>query len=62
LHCYICDKLLTDKEIALHPATGKSEPCSECMEEILDAAYQGEFAHHDDRYIFEVPFGRSYEE
>ncbi len=56
MHCYICDKELTEKEIQLHPVTGKTEPCSECMEEILDAAYQGEFAHHDERYMFQIPF------
>lgn len=48
MHCYICDKILSEKEIQLDPQTLKTEPCLECTEIIYEAAYVGKFANNED--------------
>jgi len=47
VHCHICDKILSEAEIQQDP-TGRYEPCSFCMEIILDAAYTDGFVRPDD--------------
>ena len=48
MHCYICDKILSEKEIQLDPQTLKTEPCLECTEIIYEAAYTGQFSHREE--------------
>lgn len=42
MRCHICDKALSDDEIQTAP-DGSYEPCSTCMNIILDAAYSDGF-------------------
>lgn len=47
MRCRICDKALSDAEIQTAP-DGSSEPCTPCMEIVLDAAYSDGFVRPDD--------------
>ena len=48
MRCRICDKVLTEAEIIPSPDGKGYEPCSVCMEIILDAAYSDGFARDED--------------
>lgn len=39
MRCYICDKQLSEKEVVLDDRTKKPEPCTECMDIIIDTAF-----------------------
>lgn len=51
IRCYICDKALTDKEGAFNKELGQCEPCSNCLDIALDAAYADGFQRDDDEYV-----------
>ena len=44
MHCFICDRQLSDAEIVWNSDYKKWEPCGECLEISLDAAYSGGFS------------------
>lgn len=48
MRCYICDKTLTDKEVVYDDDLKAYDPCSTCMEIILDTAYSDGYVHADD--------------
>lgn len=48
MHCHICDRTLSEAEIQVSPDGKGYEPCSVCMEVILDAAYSDGFVNSDD--------------
>lgn len=48
MHCNICDKELSDKEISWNDEIETFEPCSECLEIIYEAAYGSGFDENDD--------------
>ena len=48
MRCHICDKALSEAEIQVTPDGKGFEPCSQCMEVILDAAYSDGFVRPDD--------------
>ncbi len=41
MRCNICDRKMTDKEIVYNEDLGAFEPCSTCLEVIMDAAFSG---------------------
>ena len=43
MHCYICDRLMSDTEIEYVKETKSFECCSTCLEIALDAAYSNGF-------------------
>jgi hypothetical protein len=47
VRCFICNEVLSDTEIQLAP-DGTYEPCTECMEIALDAAYSEGFSPDSD--------------
>lgn len=54
MKCNICDKDLNDKEIAFNKDIGAFEPCGECLDIALDAAFSDGFHkpdEDDDKYI-----------
>lgn len=51
MHCNICDKMLTEKEISFNDDLDTFDPCSECLEIALDAAYCDGFQVEDDSFI-----------
>ena len=44
MHCYICDRTLSDTEIVYNRQIGEYEPCSTCLTAALDAAYTNGFS------------------
>lgn len=34
MHCYICDDIIPNDKVRVHPITKKVEPCPKCLEEI----------------------------
>lgn len=48
MRCNICDKVLTDVEVQFTPDKKGFEPCSPCMEIIMDAAYSDGFVRPDE--------------
>lgn len=51
MHCNICDKEMSEKEISFSKELNTFEPCSICLEVIMDAAYSDGFKTEDDEYI-----------
>lgn len=47
MRCHICDKALTEAETQVSPTGTGYEPCTPCMEVILDAAYSDGFVKED---------------
>lgn len=47
MRCHICDKTLTDVEIQRTPDNESFEPCSVCMEIIMDTAYCDGFVREE---------------
>lgn len=41
MRCHICDKELSDKEVSYNEDLQGYEPCTECLDIALDAAYSG---------------------
>lgn len=41
MRCAICDKELSDKEVTYNEDLQGYEPCTECLDIALDAAYSG---------------------
>ncbi len=39
MHCNICDRQLSEKEISWNADLQAYEPCSTCLDVIMDAAY-----------------------
>lgn len=54
MHCYICDRQLSDAEIIWNSDYKQWEPCGECLEISLDAAFSGGF-NPDYKEITETP-------
>ena len=48
MRCHICDKLLNEKEIQYEKRDKTFEPCGECLEIALDAAYSDGFSPDND--------------
>jgi hypothetical protein len=48
MHCYICDRDMTDTEIQWNSDGKFYEPCTTCLEIALDAAYSDGFDHDED--------------
>lgn len=51
MKCDICDKELSEKEISYNEDIETFEPCSTCLDVIMDAAYSDGFLTEDDEYI-----------
>lgn len=60
MRCYICNRVLSEKEIQLEGKSKlytntqpelKTEPCGECLEAIYDAAYPSGFDPEDDPFV-----------
>lgn len=51
MRCDICDKTLSEKEIQYDESTRKFDPCSECIEIIMDAAFSDGFTTGDDEVV-----------
>ena len=47
MHCYACDKMLSENEINYIPETKKFDCCAECLEIAMDAAYSNGFVRDD---------------
>lgn len=47
IKCHICDKDLTDKEVQYNKDLKCWEPCMNCWDVILDAAYSDGFQYDD---------------
>lgn len=41
MRCNICDRELTDKEVSYNDELPGFEPCTECLDVALDAAFSG---------------------
>ena len=59
MHCNICDKTLSEKEISWNTelgryCTGDYEPCSNCLEVALEAAYTDGFKSEEDEIEEEI--------
>lgn len=50
MHCNICDRLLTEKEIVWNKELQAWEPCGVCLDIAMDAAYSDGFQYDDDDY------------
>lgn len=53
MRCHICDKTLSEIEIQQEP-DGTFQPCSVCMEIIMDAAYSNGFVRGDELEEFDL--------
>lgn len=51
MHCNICDKQLSEKEINYNDDLKSFEPCSVCLEAAMDAAYSDGFLTEDDEFV-----------
>jgi len=53
MHCNICDKQLSEKEISWNDDLQTYEPCTTCLDVALEAAYSGNFKRdeEDDRFV-----------
>ena len=47
MRCHICDKALSEAEIQLTPDGKEFEPCSVCMEVIMETAYCDGFVREE---------------
>lgn len=45
--CYVCDKSLSEKEVVYNEELKHQEPCTECLDIALDAAYSNGFTWYD---------------
>ena len=54
MRCNICDRKMTDKEIAYNEELGAFEPCSTCLEVIMDAAFSGGYQDTGDESVILV--------
>lgn len=63
MRCNICDRKLTDKEISFNKDLETYEPCTECLDVALDAAYSDGFKPEgsEDYHIIDLTFD-SYDE
>lgn len=50
MHCYICDRQLSEKEINYNEEIQTYEPCTVCLDVIFDTAYCGGFSPDPDDY------------
>lgn len=48
MRCNICDKELSDKEVIYNGDLDGYEPCTECLDIALEAAYSGGVPNDDD--------------
>lgn len=51
IHCYICDKQLSEKEINFNEDMKNFECCSTCLEIAMDAAYSDGVHTEDDEFV-----------
>lgn len=51
MHCVICDKTMSEKEIDYNSNTKEFEPCVTCLEVIRDTAYPDGNFHDGDEYV-----------
>lgn len=50
MHCYICDKELSEKEVNYNEELKGYEPCTTCLDIAMDAAYCDGFKTEDDEF------------
>ena len=48
MHCYVCDKELTDKETVWNADLEGFEMCTHCLDISLDAAYSNGYGRPDE--------------
>lgn len=51
MHCNICDKQLSEKEINWNEDINTFEPCGTCLDVIMDAAYAQGYDDEEQRVI-----------
>lgn len=50
IHCDICDRDMSDKEIQYNEDLKTYESCTTCLDIAMEAAYTGQFKTEDDVY------------
>lgn len=50
MHCNICDRELSDKEVVWNVDLNTYEPCTTCLDIAMDAAYSNGFKTENDEY------------
>lgn len=56
MHCNICDKELSDKEVNYNDDLKTYEPCTTCLDVAMDAAYSQGYKTEDDEFYIEEDF------
>jgi hypothetical protein len=56
MRCSICDKTLSEKEVNWNTDLSTFEPCGQCMDIIMDAAYTSQFAPEEENHIVDASF------
>lgn len=51
MHCHICDKELSDKEVSWNKDLDSFEPCTTCLDIAMDAAYCDGYETEDDSFV-----------
>lgn len=51
MHCNICDKQLSEKEINWNDDLPGWEPCGTCLDVIMDAAFAGNYEDEEERVV-----------
>ena len=54
MHCNICDKEMSDKEVSYNEDLKAYEPCTVCLDIAMDAAYSQGFHTEDDEFQYVV--------
>lgn len=56
MKCNICNKDMSDKEVSYNEDLKSYEPCTECLDIAMDAAYSQGFLTEDDIYVVDPSF------
>lgn len=62
MKCNICDKELTEKEVVWNTDIDTFEPCTVCLDSIMDAAFSDGFARPDEDDVFVILGDSDYED
>ena len=62
MRCNICDRNLTDKEVSFNKDLDTWEPCTDCLDVAMDAAYSQRFGPESahDGIILDSDFDEGY--
>lgn len=60
MRCAICDRGLSEKEIVYNDDLPGFEPCTECLEIALEAAYSGQREDDEDDIVLMGDFDNEY--